>query len=129
MTIQYYFTADGESLSGLSDQVTTAQIQTAGPPYSQDIGMATTGAFSALTPSTPTADTILTISFSSGSLPSGGILVVDILFQGDGPDGAAYGALFTQSNDYSYNGMDTALTASQTITIDVSGATVWGMAP
>jgi Cellulose binding domain len=122
MTIQYYFTADGAS--DLADQIIHAAITTAEPPYNQDITTMTTAAFWAFTPSTTTADTVLTISFLSGSLPSAGLVEVDLR-----ANSANYDTNFTQSNDYSYNGADTAFTPSQTLTMDVAGATVWGMPP
>jgi hypothetical protein len=123
ISIQYYFTADGAS--GLTGQINNASVATPNAaPYNQEI----TGvqmAFSRLTDATATADTTLTISFTSGSLPAGGTLEVDVQFHSGN-----YSTYFTQSNDYSYDGSDaTAFVPSQTITVQVSGAVVWGTAP
>jgi hypothetical protein len=123
MTIQYYFNADGAS--DLTGQINNASVSTPNaPPYFQDINGAQM-TFSSLGPVTTSADTILTISFASGSLPAGGTLEVDVQFHsGD------YSTYFDQSNDYSYDGSDaTAFTTSDTITVEVSGAIVWGVAP
>lgn len=125
LTIQYYFTADGASGLNSSDtQINQASITTAGPPYYQTISGVSLN-FSPLSPTTSTADTVATLSFASGSLPAGGVLEVDAAFHSSG-----YATTFTESNDYSYTGTDTTTFApTQTITIQVAGVTVWGMAP
>jgi hypothetical protein len=125
VTIQYYFTAEGGT--GLEAQINQAQLTTPGPPYYTTFTQAVQVTFAPLSPSKPTADTVLTFGFVAGAplIPPGGVMEVDVQY-----DTAAFDVVFDQSNDYSYNGAGgMTFVPSQTLTVKVAGTLVWGVAP
>lgn len=124
MTIQYYFNGDGAG--GFMYQINDAYIETPNTvPYYQALMTSDVlGTFTSLSPAIAAADTVFTISFSSGTLGADGTLTVDVQFAASN-----YSTAFTQSNDYSYDGADTTFSPNPDITVELSGATVWGMPP
>jgi cellulose binding protein with CBM3 domain len=125
VSVKYYFLADG--LSGFIFDVYTAYINNAASSAYAAVGdAAVSGAVTAFTPSTATADSVLTITFAgAGSVPVGDFFY----FKGELHD-SSYSMEFTQTNDYSYNAMDdTKLTANMHIVVDIGAGVAWGTAP
>jgi hypothetical protein len=126
VSVKYYFVADG--LSGFIFDVYTSYINNAASSAYAAVGVAAvSGAVSAFTPSTATADSVLTIRFTgaAGSVPVGDFFY----FKGELHD-PSYSMEFTQTNDYSYNAMDdTKLTANMHIVVDIGATIAWGTAP
>ncbi|WP_413375891.1 cellulose binding domain-containing protein [Paenibacillus taichungensis] len=112
--LRYYFTKDGAGdLNFWCDyaQIGTANIE---------------GEFVTLTPAKGTADTVLEISFKSGtgSLAAGAETGVI-----QGRFSKNNWGNFDQSNDYSYDATKTAFTAWNQVTGFQGGTKVWGIEP
>ena len=125
VSVKYYFLADG--LSGFIFDVYTSYINNAASSaYAAVADAAVSGAVTAFTPSTATADSVLTITFTgAGSVPVGDFFY----FKGELHD-PSYSMEFTQTNDYSYNAMDdTKLTTNMHIVVDIGATLAWGTAP
>jgi len=127
-TVNYYFTANG--LSGFEFDVYTAQendtAMTAYVAVPTGAGGDVTGAVTAFTPATSTADSVLAITFAAGTpaIPPGEYLY----FKGALHD-PSYSMNFVQTDDYSFVAADTTQTDNMKIVVDIGGAVVWGTPP
>jgi hypothetical protein len=124
VTVNYYFTANG--LSGFQFEIYTASVNNAASSAYRSIAMGdVSGAVQAFAPATATADSILVISFAgAGSVPVGEF----IQFKGALHE-SSYSPNFTQTDDYSFNAKDTALTDNADIVVNIGGSVAWGTAP
>ena len=131
VTVRYWFTADGNALSGLvfaCDYASNANMTM------QAITGSVNAAFAAAPPAntTPTSDSYMELSFASsaGNLPFGGSpATVQVRVHG-GPSSQPYMDMFNEANDYSFDPNKTMmLQLTQTITAYVKGQLVWGCEP
>jgi hypothetical protein len=124
VTVNYYFTANG--LSGFQFEIYTASVNNAASSAYRSIAMGdVSGAVQAFAPPTATADSILVISFAgAGSVPVGEF----IQFKGALHE-SSYSPNFKQTDDYSFNAKDTALTDNADIVVNIGGSVAWGTAP
>jgi hypothetical protein len=119
VTVRYWFTADGSK-----SQVFNCDYATSSSPTDALGCVDIAATFMPLATPAAEADTYMQLSFSGGAVPGGGgTAEIELQFHD-----VSY-AMFTQTNDYSFNATFTAFTAWNHITMYVNGALVWGVEP
>jgi hypothetical protein len=118
--VRYYFTKDVSST--ITNELDSSAKQDGG--YS-DIKSYTTGTINALSPTKTGADTYLEITFASGAgnLNANGFVQIGIRIH------TTDWLSFTESNDYSYDSVDSAFTSWTKMTAYQTGSLVWGTEP
>ncbi len=128
VTLRYWFTSDGNALSGLYFQSYYAQNLTG---FLQ-ITSAVSGTFVAAPTANVTSmsDTYLEIAFTAdgGDLPPGGGATVQVDIRGPGANG--YSDSFDETNDYSFDSTKTVTYQPWPhVTAYVAGQIAWGSEP
>jgi hypothetical protein len=128
VTVRYWFSGDGNAPSGMVFTCDYAQ-------NGATITAAVNGTFAAAPMGnvTATSDTYLEVSFTSAAMSLAqitGSASVQVRFHG-GTTQNPYMDMFTETNDYSFNGANkcSTLVSSTTITAYLKGMLVWGCEP
>ena len=128
VTLRYWFTADGNTLSTIFFQTYYAANTSANMMINADVSAGFAAALSANV--TATSDSYMELSFASGagSLATNGKATVQCSW--DGPGQNVYTDMFDETNDYSFDPNDTGSPVqTQYVTAYAAGTLVWGIEP